>query len=94
MLQSGKNQLKVFGNTYPTPDGTCVRDYIHINDLGAAHLLAGVYIEANEGAFTFNLGNGSGFSVLDVINAAQKVVGQDISYSIETEVVVLVVLVQ
>jgi len=83
VLKSGQSQLKVFGDSYPTQDGTCIRDYIHINDLGAAHLLAGQYIETNEGAFAFNLGNGSGFSVLDVINAAQDVVGQTIPYSIE-----------
>ena len=82
---AGSNQagLKVFGNNYPTADGTCVRDYIHINDLAAAHMLAGDYIEQHDGAYAFNLGNGNGFSVLDVIQAAVKVVGADILYDIE-----------
>jgi UDP-glucose 4-epimerase len=83
ILTSGQSQFKVFGDNYPTLDGTCVRDYIHINDLCIAHLLAGEHIRTHDGAFAFNLGNGSGFSVLDIINAAQQVVGQTIPYSIE-----------
>jgi UDP-glucose 4-epimerase len=82
---AGSNQagLKVFGNNYPTADGTCVRDYIHINDLATAHILAGDYIEQHDGAYAFNLGNGNGFSVFDVIKAAVKVVGADIPYDVE-----------
>lgn len=76
-------KLKVFGSNYPTPDGTCVRDYIHINDLANAHMQAGDYLDSHKGAFTFNLGNGSGFSVLEVIQAAERVVGQTIEYDIE-----------
>jgi UDP-glucose 4-epimerase len=72
--------LKVFGQDYPTPDGTCVRDYIHINDLCQAHLLALEYMEEREGAFGFNLGNGQGFSILEIINAAEQVIGQKIPY--------------
>ncbi len=81
---AGSNQagLKVFGNNYPTADGTCVRDYIHINDLATAHILAGDYIEQHDGAYAFNLGNGNGFSVFDVIKAAVKVVGADIPYDL------------
>ncbi len=83
VLSSSEQKLKVFGNSYPTADGTCVRDYIHINDLATAHLLAGQYLANNQGAYAFNLGNGSGFSVLDVILAAEHVVGKKIPYDIE-----------
>ena len=75
--------LKVFGDNYPTPDGTCIRDYIHVNDLASAHILAGEYLQAHAGAFAFNLGNGDGFSVFEVIKAAGKVIGQNIAYTIE-----------
>lgn len=78
----GFNQLKIFGNDYDTPDGTCVRDYIHVNDLADAHLRAIHYMEKNSGAHAFNLGNGSGFSVLEVLAAAEEVVGQNIPYEI------------
>ena len=82
-VRDGKSAgLKVFGNNYPTTDGTCIRDYIHINDLAAAHLAAGRYIEQNDGAYCFNLGNGNGFSVLDVIHASEQVVGQQITYEV------------
>ncbi|AFI84227.1 UDP-glucose 4-epimerase GalE [Methylophaga nitratireducenticrescens] len=75
--------LKVFGDNYPTPDGTCIRDYIHVNDLASAHILAGEYLQQHDGAFAFNLGNGNGFSVLEVIEAAKQVVQQNIAYTIE-----------
>ncbi len=75
--------LKVFGDNYPTPDGTCIRDYIHVNDLASAHILAGEYLQTHAGAFAFNLGNGDGFSVFEVIKAAGKVIGQNIAYKIE-----------
>jgi len=83
ILKSEQGRLKVFGDDYPTTDGTCVRDYVHIADLAAAHLLAGHYLNDNHGAFAFNLGNGSGFSVLEVIKAAEQVVGAEIPYDIE-----------
>jgi len=72
-----RGSVKVFGTDYPTRDGTAVRDYIHIEDLGRAHLLA---LEASEPGRhrIYNLGNGSGFSVLEVIEAARKVTGADI----------------
>lgn len=75
--------LKVFGDNYPTPDGTCIRDYIHVNDLASAHILAGEYLHHNDGAFAFNLGNGNGFSVFQVIEAAKNVVQHEIAYSVE-----------
>lgn len=74
--------LKVFGQDYPTPDGTCVRDYVHVQDLADAHLRALDYMRANVGAHAFNLGNGNGFSVLQVIRAAERVTGRAVAYEI------------
>ncbi|TZF90749.1 UDP-glucose 4-epimerase GalE [Cognatilysobacter lacus] len=74
--------LKVFGTDYPTPDGTCVRDYVHVLDLADAHLRALDWMQREAGAHRFNLGNGNGFSVLEVIEAARKVSGRDIPYEI------------
>ena len=72
--------LKVFGDDYPTPDGTCVRDYVHVDDLAQAHELALGYMAANEGAHAFNLGNGQGFSVRGVIEATSRVVGKPVPF--------------
>ncbi|GAB3509033.1 UDP-glucose 4-epimerase GalE [Pseudoxanthomonas daejeonensis] len=74
--------LKVFGDDYPTPDGTCVRDYVHVQDLAQAHALAIGYMDTNPGTHAFNLGNGQGFSVREVIAAAGKVAGRDIVYEV------------
>lgn len=74
--------LKVFGNDYPTRDGTCVRDYVHVLDLADAHLRALDWMDREPGAHRFNLGNGNGFSVLEVIEAARRVTGHDIPYEI------------
>ncbi len=76
---SGKRKsIKVFGGNYPTPDGTCLRDYIHVCDLAQAHLLALKYLERGGQNTGFNLGNGKGFSVLDVIKTAEQVTGKKI----------------
>lgn len=72
--------LKVFGDDYPTPDGTCVRDYVHVGDLAQAHELALDYMELHEGAHAFNLGSGRGFSVREVIAAAEQVTDQRVPY--------------
>jgi UDP-glucose 4-epimerase len=69
--------VKVFGTDYPTRDGTAVRDYIHVEDLGRAHLLALEAAEAGEHR-VYNLGNGSGFSVREVVEAARSVTGRSI----------------
>jgi UDP-glucose 4-epimerase len=78
----GKNAdpLKVFGNDYETADGTCVRDYIHVNDLCDAHIRALEYLVGGGATDIFNLGNGRGFSVAEVIHAAKAVTGMDIPY--------------
>lgn len=73
--------LKVFGTDWPTPDGTCVRDYVHVDDLAQAHLQALHYMQSHEGAHAFNLGNGNGHSVLQAIEAAQQVSGRPVPYS-------------
>jgi UDP-glucose 4-epimerase len=75
--------LKVFGDDWPTPDGTCVRDYVHVDDLADAHLRALDHLDAQPGAHAFNLGNGRGFSVREVIAAAEAVSGRAIAYSVE-----------
>jgi UDP-glucose 4-epimerase len=71
-------QLKIFGSDYDTPDGTCVRDYIHILDLAQAHLLAVRHLRSGGDSRQYNLGNGSGFSVRQVIETVERVVGSEI----------------
>jgi UDP-glucose 4-epimerase len=68
--------LKVFGRDYDTPDGTCVRDYIHVDDLADAHLLALEYLWKGGASTAFNLGNGAGFSVQEVLDTAERVTGR------------------
>ena len=75
--------LKVFGTDYPTADGTCLRDYIHVDDLAQAHLAALEWMQDHEGFRAFNLGNGQGFSVLQIIDAARAVTGVDIPYEVQ-----------
>lgn len=69
--------LTVFGDDYPTPDGTCVRDYIHVSDLAAAHLLALQRLRSGGGNLIANCGYNHGYSVLEVINAVRRVSGED-----------------
>ncbi|OLP20125.1 UDP-glucose 4-epimerase GalE [Leptolyngbya sp. 'hensonii'] len=71
--------ISIFGTDYPTPDGTCIRDYIHVADLAAAHVAGLEYLMQGGRSEAFNLGNGSGFSVREVIEAAQEITGQPIS---------------
>ena len=70
--------ISIFGNDYPTPDGTCIRDYIHVTDLAMAHILAVDYLENGGASDIFNLGNGVGFSVKEVVETARKVTGHPI----------------
>ena len=76
-------KIRVFGADYPTPDGTCIRDYIHVVDLAEGHVAALDRLDAIEGAEVINLGTGRGYSVLEVINAASRAVGHDIPFEIE-----------
>jgi len=72
--------VQVFGTDYKTPDGTCVRDFVHVDDLCKAHLLGIEFLKARPAALTFNLGNGVGFSVRDVLKAAETVTGVAVPY--------------
>jgi UDP-glucose 4-epimerase len=71
-------ELYVFGNDYPTPDGTCIRDYIHVVDLAQGHLKALEKLDTNPGVVTYNLGTGRGYSVLEVLAAFEKACGKKI----------------
>jgi len=72
-----RESISIFGTDYPTPDGTCIRDYIHIYDLAMAHLLALDALQSNE-ELIYNLGNGKGFSVREVIEASREITGHPI----------------
>lgn len=73
-----REYINIFGDDYNTPDGTCIRDYIHVTDLAQAHYLAIKFLEENNKSEIFNLGNGTGFSVKEVIETARKVTGDKI----------------
>ena len=76
------DHITVFGDDYPTPDGTGVRDYIHVVDLAIGHIRAVEKIADETGCFTYNLGTGKGYSVLDVIHAFEKACGHPLKYEI------------
>ena len=78
-----RKELGIFGNDYDTPDGTGVRDYIHVCDLASGHVAALKAITENKGLAIYNLGTGHGYSVLDVVNAFKKVNGVDVPYVIK-----------
>ncbi|MGI6161051.1 MAG: UDP-glucose 4-epimerase GalE [Christensenellales bacterium] len=77
-----RDKLYVFGSDYDTPDGTCVRDYIHVSDLAKAHLLALDAMRSGGGSAIYNLGNGKGFSVLEIIETAREVTGKAVPYEL------------
>ena len=74
--------LTLFGDDYPTPDGTCIRDYIHVSDLADAHVRALDWLETTSGAHAFNLGTGNGASVRQVLDAIERVAGKPVPHSI------------
>src|SRR5689334_4050966 len=74
--------MDVFGNDYPTPDGTCVRDYVHVSDICRAHLAALEYLASGGDNEAFNLGSEKGFSVFEVIAAASRICGKPVDYRI------------
>ena len=76
-------ELGVFGNDYPTPDGTCIRDYIHVMDLATGHVKALKKIQENAGLCIYNLGTGKGYSVLDVVKNFEEATGITIPYIIK-----------
>lgn len=75
-------ELKVFGDDYDTPDGTCIRDYIHVYDLADAHIKALEYLEKGNSSNVINLGTGDGNSVLDIIKVSEKITGKKVIYKI------------
>jgi UDP-glucose 4-epimerase len=79
----GQQSIRVFGNQYPTPDGTPIRDYIHVADLADAHIRALAYLRAGGASDFLNLGTGRGYSVLEVIDCAREITGREISVLIE-----------
>lgn len=84
-VAAGKREnVKIFGTDYDTPDGTCIRDYIHVTDLADAHILALKYLQDNQESDVFNLGNGNGFSVKEVIETAREITGNEIK-AVEAE---------
>ncbi len=81
--KTGGEPLKIFGTDYDTKDGTCIRDYIHVLDLAEAHVLAMKYLLDGGESDIFNLGNGNGYSVLEVIDAAKKIIGKKVPVAME-----------
>ena len=80
-VATGKREkLSIFGNDYDTPDGTCVRDYIHVSDLATAHTLALRYLMTDNQSFAVNLGTGKGTSVKEMVDATEKVIGKKLNY--------------
>lgn len=80
---SHEGDLKVFGDDYPTQDGSCIRDYVHVTDLAQAHLLGFDHMQKNSGFSSFNLGNGDGFSVFEVVNCCQRITKNKIPFKID-----------
>lgn len=74
----GRKKVSIYGDDYPTRDGTCIRDFIHVNDLASAHLLAMEQLRVGKKSDVFNLGNENGFSVNEIITAAEKITGKAI----------------
>ena len=80
----GDAAVKIFGDDYDTPDGTCIRDYVHVSDLAQAHVSALRYLKGAAGAQAVNLGTGRGYSVLEIIETCQQVTGKEIQRVIES----------
>jgi UDP-glucose 4-epimerase len=74
--------MKVFGTDYDTRDGSCIRDYVHVEDLAEAHYLGLKYIMENDGNHAFNLGSSEGFSVLEILHEAERVTGEPVPHDI------------
>ena len=79
-LTGARDKLKIFGNDYNTPDGTCVRDYIHVTDLAKAHAAALIYLQNNGESQFLNLGTSKGISVLEMVQTTEKMLGRKINY--------------
>lgn len=77
-----REKLTVYGDDYPTADGSCIRDYIHVEDLAEAHILAAQYLVDGGNSTSFNLGSENGYSVFDVVKATESVIGQSVPFDI------------
>ena len=80
-LSSKDKLLKVYGSDYNTPDGTCIRDYIHVTDLALAHIEALLFLDSNK-SLIFNLATGVGYSVMEVIQTIERLSGKKVNYII------------
>jgi len=80
VAQGRRDKLTVFGNDYKTPDGTCIRDYIHVTDIAQSHILA--LNDLDKGSRVYNLGNGKGYSIMEVVSIAREVTGHPIPIEI------------
>jgi UDP-glucose 4-epimerase len=78
------NNFTIYGNDYDTPDGTCVRDYVHVSDVADAHVLAANHLMDGKQSQILNLGTGKGYSVLDIVNLVKKVTGQNVKFGYES----------
>ena len=76
-VQGRRAAMEIFGDDYPTPDGTCIRDYIHVNDLGEAHMLGLEYLAKGD-SVAMNLGTGKGYSVHEVVSAVEHITGHKV----------------
>ncbi len=83
VAQGKRDTIRVFGDDYETDDGTCIRDYIHVNDLADAHIKAMNYLYENGRSEIFNLGNGTGYSVLEIIEASKKITKKPIHVTMD-----------
>lgn len=82
VITGKRKELQVYGNDYPTKDGTGIRDYIHVLDLADAHLIALNYIKGNDQDLIVNLATGKGYSVMDIIKSTEKIIGKKVNYKI------------
>ena len=83
-LLCSEGSLQIFGDDYPTVDGTCIRDYIHVKDLARAHVLALEYLQGRRTNCELNLGTGTGYSVLEIIRETEKITGKQVPYKISS----------
>ena len=81
-LLTGDQELQVFGDDYPTPDGTCIRDYIHVDDLATAHVAAIDYLGSGRDSVAVNVGTGVGSSVLDVFRGIERIAGRPVPHRV------------
>ncbi|PCI28586.1 MAG: UDP-glucose 4-epimerase GalE [SAR324 cluster bacterium] len=77
-----REKLEIFGGDYPTPDGTCLRDYVHVSDLAKAHVDAQAFLKQKDESLTVNLGSGKGYSVMDIVRKAEQICGRPIPHQI------------